>query len=80
MEEASNAEYLLARKTSEIPSFYHVSLLRKACSAEFLPEAAGRERGQRTFGRSVRRMTVTATAAGEPEPRGFMVPACLKPG
>ena len=53
-----------------------VSLLRKACSAEFLPEAAGASEGQRT-GRSVRRMAVTATVAGEPETRGFMEPACL---
>ncbi len=28
-------------------------------------------------GRSVRRMAVTATGAGEPETRGFMEPVCL---
>ena len=50
------------------------SLLRKACSAEFCLRRRG-ERGQRT-GRSVRRMAVTATVAGEPETRGFMEPAC----
>ena len=50
--------------------------LAKSVFGRVLPEAAGASEGQRT-GRSVRRMTVTATVAGEPEPRGFMEPACL---
>ena len=64
----------LGRPSLRPGRYFRLSLLRKACSAEFCLRRRG-ERGQRT-GRSVRRMAVTATVAGEPETRGFMEPAC----
>ena len=57
-----------------MPQKRYIEPLAKSVFGRVLPEAAG-ERGQRT-GRSVRRMAVTATVAGEPETRGFMEPAC----
>ena len=50
--------------------------LAKSVFGRVFARGGGASEGQRT-GRSVRRMAVTATVAGEPETRGFMEPACL---